>query len=846
MWSTALRELKHHPGRYIATLVAIAISVAFLAAASIVTETESNAMNHQLAAPFTQADLVVTPTRDANDPASDPTHELTVDDITNAIKRTAGVSQAEPAYVDRTEVSTAAQSQAGLMTAVQTGSLSTLRLKEGEAPQGAQVVLNEALMGLLKVSLGDTVQLDGHAMTVVGVSRDPKSQMLGNPVYVDQAWFIQNQGVNSVYRTEWLIDLVPGTDPTTAVHDLHQSLTDAGVAQADILTGDQFLAKAATEFTNGIAVLKYVLWVFAGIALIVGLITIANTFTILLTGRRRQIGLIRAIGATGSQVRHSIWAEAAILGLVGGLLGIGLASALTAGLGLYTGSIAYGLVMPWTETIASVGLGMIITFIACVGPARRATRVTPVEALQPASSTVDRRRVSVIRAIVCGLLVAIGVAGSVIALRADENALIIAVAAAACLAIGVLFGARLFVPRILAALGLIVAHWGSIGSIATKNVIRDPRRAAATATALMLAVGLITTLQVGSASVTRTVTDKLEAEFPVALSVVSLAPTNAPAPIPASVTSALARVKGITGTVEIPCKYVPMTSQDSSATFVQVCSYVSGIAAIAPGAGSVVNDDEFWVGEHFEVYQDGQWVPASGATVRLPGAKGAVELRGVESALVPPTQQWSFVTPATYDRLNGSSVAPMLLFASVDPNGDVMSIQRDVHAITTVNDKAIVGTSGYLLEKYMMQQTMNIIVGTMTALLAVAVVIALVGVSNTLTLSVIERKRESAILRAVGAQKRQLKLMLAVEGLLLTVTGALVGLGAGTYFGWLGAKAVVQQFRSDGVIMPVHFAIDWAQTLGLLAILLIATACASLLPGRRAAKASPVAALADV
>jgi putative ABC transport system permease protein len=146
-----------------------------------------------------------------------------------------------------------------------------------------------------------------------------------------------------------------------------------------------------------------------------------------------------------------------------------------------------------------------------------------------------------------------------------------------------------------------------------------------------------------------------------------------------------------------------------------------------------------------------------------------------------------------------------------------------------------------------LEQVLQVITMVITGLLAVAVLIALVGVGNTLTLSVIERVRESALLRALGLQRADLKLALAVEAMLMVAVGTVVGLAAGTFFGWLGVNAIAQSLMSDGgVALDVVFAVDWPLTLGLLGVLAVAALLAALMPGRRAANATVVEALADL
>jgi len=819
MVRTAWRELKFHPARYVATLVAIAISVGFMAAASIMTATESGAIGQQVAAPYSRADLVVSPSK-----APDG---VTNGQITQAIGSAPGVAQTEPIVSCTIILESHGKAEMASATAWPAVPFQWTTLRDGAWPQGAQIALNPRLADTLGVGVGDTVTSFGTTLTVSGITSELPSRLGGNPAIVDSAWLTGQYGDPYLLQTSWVVALDPGTTADQAQTAIASALTGLDVA-ADIVTGHEYVKTAAAEMTGGIDTFKYLLWVFAGIAMVVGLITIANTFTILLTGRRRQIGLMRTIGASGAQMRHSIWLEAGVLGLVGGIAGVALACALAALLGLYTGSIRYGLVVPWRDAAVAVGLGLVITVIACVAPARRATRVTPLEALQPTTADPRAGRVSAVRWVVCGLLFAGGLAVCLLSLTAGASSLLMAVGGAMAVALGVLFGARLFVPTLLRGAGHLVRRAGPAASAAAKNVVRDPARASATATALMLAVGLIITLQVGAASMRATVTDKIESAYPIDLSVVANPNETGQQVLPPSVVDQLNRIPGVGRAVPVQCRQL----DDANLPGQLVCSYTPEVAGLTPGLPSSVPDDQIMVPENSFSLASGDQISVSGLTLTATASNAA-------------SYAYFFVSPATYDRLSGESWSPAAVFLTVPDTSMTVSVMQAVQQAVG-GDVPIAQIDGNIVEKYTIDQVLNILVGAVTALLAVAVVIALVGVGNTLTLSVIERAHENAILRALGFQRRQIRIMLLVEALLLTLVGAVVGVVAGIFFGWLGARSVIGQVGSQGVDMKVHFALDWVQTLILLGVMVLAAGLASILPGRRGALASPVEALAEV
>ena len=810
MLRSALRELKFHPARYVATLVAIAISVGFLAASSILTATESNAAGVQTAAPYATGDLVVTLK------SSPP--EMTSDFVTAAISSVSGVGAAQGIDSGNFILENGAAMVMAVVTAMPSQDYAWTSLKEGTWPVGDQIALNSTLAQNLGVKLGDMVTMSGKKLTFVGITTDPPSSISSDPAVVGSDTLKQLcDSVCYLYGTKWVVRLDSGADVGGVSTSITNTLSSMNV-NANVQTTNDFIDDSAQAAMGNVNGMKYILYVFAGIATVVGMITIANTFTILLAQRRRQTGLIRSIGASGSQVRRSIWLEALVLGLLGAVLGVGLACGLTALLGLYTGSINFGLKVPVRETVIAGVVGLVITLLAAVVPARRATEISPIEALQPSESSPQTTPASIAKTVVCGLLVVVGIAACLLSLKGGSASLAIAILGAMLTSLGVLFGARIFVPSLLKVAGKIVQRWSPAASVAAKNVTRDPARASATATALMLAVGLIITLQVGAASVSTTMQSKISSEYPVDVYV------SAPADALSleAQKDQITHLQGVGNSVAIPCRALP---SDFSA--VKVCSYTPEVASFAPGLPASVGDSQILYSERYD----------EGEVVTL----DSIDLT-IETSPVIMGNQYVFVSPATYAKLTGESFDASLIFLTVTDTSKIASIQKSITDLAGAG--ADVG--GSVMAKSMIEQMMNILVGMVSALLAVAVLIALVGVGNTLTLSVIERARENAILRALGFQTKQLKAMLLVEAMLLTLVGAVVGVVAGGFFGWIGSTALVAQLgASDGIMMKAQFALNWPQTLGLLAILVLAAALASILPGRRAAKASPVEALAE-
>ncbi|MCL2783374.1 MAG: FtsX-like permease family protein, partial [Propionibacteriaceae bacterium] len=482
-----------------------------------------------------------------------------------------------------------------------------------------------------------------------------------------------------------------------------------------------------------------------------------------------------------------------------------------------------------------------ITTLASALPARRATRIPILDALRPPEADVVKHKVPPIRTAICGGLFVAGTVACVFSLRSTGNTmtLLIAITGAALMSLGVLFGAPLFVPGLLRTVGSLVGRAGVTANVAVKNVTRDPGRSSATATALMLAVGLIVTLQVGASTIQTSVINKIKSSYPVDLWVATYDTKT----IAAATQQRLADAAGISASITLNCRAVNIDTPGMGLISTAACAYDPAIAQIAKDAPASIADDQVLATpSRFSGFKANTTV-----TINSLNADGSVGTAGVDvkTTLSNLLREASFVlvSPNTLAKLASAGspqVQPVMLFA----------VSNAINAVTAVNkiagDDANLSVGGSALQRQALEQVLTILVDIMTGLLAVAVLIALVGVSSTLTLSVIERTRESALLRALGLKRRQLRLMLLIEALMLTVASSLVGALFGAFFGLVGAHAVTGQMLADAeVAVPLHFSINWSQTLLLLCVLVVAAALASLLPGRRAALAAPVEALAD-
>nr|NLI48933.1 ABC transporter permease [Propionibacterium sp.] len=842
MFTQALREIRFHPGRLVATLLAIALSVGFMSAVSVFMATQTAALGKMMALPTSAADLVV----EVNDTTAAPERFAAV------LAGVQGVAAVERSRTATVGLSAGDAAAFVTLHALPGEGFRWAELAAGSWPRGAEVAVSQQLAEALRVRVGDTVEAGPVKLTVSGITRDAPSLFV-QIGYVDRS-VAETLGAveGELAWGTWLVDLAPGADASAAraaveaaVAPLAGTSTDPRAPAIKVSTAGQAQHQATMALTSDFDVMKNLLLGFSAVAALVGLIIIANTFTILLAQRRRQIGLLRAVGASGGQVRARFLAEAVVLGLIGSLLGLVLGAAAGWVGAVVTKASWFGLVVPWPDLAIEAGVGVLLTVLAAMLPAWRATRVAPLEALQPVATSEQVRRASRWRAAITGVLflagVALAAASRVVAVDREQPSLVgpllFAVAGAMLITVAVLGAAPLYVPILLRAAGRLLGATGPTARLAGQNAVRNPTRAAATATALMLATGLIVTLQIGVATAERTMLSEIDKRFPIDLTVAAVpsvpGPDDDPTALPAGGLSQRALDKVATlPNVRASAVIAGGLVETSEGEPYVMLGADPAMRAVSPSIDTSVADGTVLVSGGVK----------TGAELAFRSASGAeVTLRAQRADWVPFQQ--AVVSAATLKRLVPDP-RPQAVWLALADEADLGATVKSLESLTTTSaagGRPEVMLGGSAMESAMLQEVLGLLLLITTALLGVAVLIALIGVGNTLGLSVIERARESALLRALGMQRGALRRMLLVESLLLAGAGLLVGVAAGVFFGWLGMSAILRQSGTDA---PLRLGVDWAATLGMVAVAVAAAALASVLPGRRAANATPTEALA--
>ena len=816
----ALSELRLHPTRFVATLIAIAISVGFVSAISLFVNSQQSAMGMQNALQLSKADLVV-----RTDPVWDDEEEEPLDGLAEAVAAVPGVTAVFPEpMVGGAFLTKGGHTLTVSLFEVPPEELRWASVVEGRLPAAeGELALSRGALAKLDARLGDGVRPEGADADwkVVGVTDDPDTLF-------SSVGYAARSGQDAPLTGTFLVRA--DGDPADLIAPIETAVAGIG-ADTVVQTGEQARTEALNAITADVDVFKYLLQGFGAVALLVGAITIANTFTILVAQRRRQLGLLRAVGASPGQVRGRIVVESFLIGAVGSLIGLGIGFAVAWGGGAVTGSNHFGLTVVPAELFLAWLAGVLVTMLASLGPAITASRVRPLEALQSVPSEAEVRRAGIVRAVVCGVSGAAGVALAAIALLGcGDQALAWAIGAGVALTVAVLGAAPLYVAPLLRLLGRLFGAAGPATRMAFVNSARNPRRAASTATALMLAVGLIVTLQVAASTARSSGMATIDKEYPIDVVGVSQSA------IPASLLEQLAGLDAVARVVGIESK--PL-GKDGASLIAPGTAYEQ--LGVEPPNHSVPAPGEIYLNADYSLVAETAGLNPSelksGVRIEVPGADGPLEFTVKTSEAVG----WDtgLVSAEDFTKLAGEPAATQVWLKLFDRTSSTQLNQ--VTAVFQSHPEISLDQSGAMMAS-ILTQVMNVMLIVLTALLGVAVLIALVGVGNTLGLSVIERQRESALLRALGMQRAGLRLMLLVEALAMVGLGTVIGVAAGSFFGWLGVKTGLSSAPEGSV--ELRFALDPLYTAGLIGVCLVAAVAASILPGRRAANATPTEALA--
>ncbi|XVQ10414.1 ABC transporter permease [Spirillospora sp. CA-255316] len=874
MLRTTLAGLRAHKLRLLLTAVAITLGVGFIGGTFVLTDAMDRGVQKTFARSAGKVDVAVLPGKEAGGDSGEglPADMLARIRAVPGVVEAHGLVRGNAPLIGRDGKVVGDVPTVGL--SVTGGRMPRFEFDEGRAPNGpGEAVLDSRVASREKYRVGDTITvLDPrkapHRFTVVGlvgVGIDSDANFRG-AVGFDQATAARMTGE----RTFQEID-VAGADRAAVA-------AAAGRGDHRVMTGAKLAEELSAAAGADTRIIRTGLLLFGLVAVLVSALVIYNTFSILIAQRMREMALLRCVGATRRQIFGGVLAESAAVGLVGSLLG------LAAGLGLGAGTLALlaGLdvagpagptLSPGDVTLAPrtvlVGLavGVVVTVLAALLPARGATRVAPVAALrsdlEPGSG---RFRLGWARTVLTVLFAAAGTAVVVLGSVVMEKGQVAMYAVAAGGAL-VFLAVIAVMPALVRPLGRIVGALpgraaGVPGRLAVENARRAPRRTATTTIALTIGVGLMSLFAVIAASGKATSVRQLEEQFPMDFQIQAQYGGDREE-VPAALAQALRGRSELGAVVELRQRDAEIGGREGGVVTITQSAlgglvrpeFVSGsLADLRPGAALV--DEEAakrWnlrAGQTVTVQglapepdrNEGENGNGNGAETSAGTGAGAeasrrpatgqamrVEVAGIFGGDVPISGL--VLTEADFGRMYGAA-DPYRVFVKAAEGVPAERARAAVEAAARPYPAARFTSAAELREEF--TKAIDMLLMVFGGLLALAIVIALFGIANTLTLSVVERTRESALLRALGLTKRQLRRMLSVEALVMAVIGALTGVVLGVAFGWASTRAMGES---------TVFALPYLQVAGFMLLAGVAGMLAAVLPARRAARASIVESL---
>ncbi|MGX1848816.1 ABC transporter permease [Streptomyces sp. NPDC055299] len=846
MLRTALRNVLAHKARLLMTALAVLLGVAFVSGTLVFGDSVAGSF-HNAAAKNLKGVALSVRADDASGPGGSEGKPITALDtgLARKIRALPGVASVRPtvngeatlADKDGSPVNAEHNWQNLAMNYLpgKDGKDSRFPLAAGRGPAAeGELVLDTRTAEKTGYRIGDTVRfaIDGPALTkkLVGtVSTDDPRAAAGGTLTLFDTPTAQKLFLHAGQFDEITVAAKAGTDERALTDRVRTLLPEKGasvVSRADLAAEQQSAGSSGDD-----GVFAKLLMVFAGIALFVGAFIIANTFTMLIAQRSREIALMRAVGASRRQAVRSVLAEAALLGLgasaAGFALGLGIAAAMRPLLNATGADLPDGPLVITPETVASsLAVGLLVTVLAAWLPSRKAAKIAPIEAL----SSVDQAsptRALVIRNVLGALLTGAGVLVmlQVSAFRiTSQDHVQIAMLGSGLTMSGMIVLAPLLSRPLITLAGKVTTRWfGVSGKLAKENALRNPRRTAATASALMIGLTLITALTVAGYSTQQAMDEQvaqgLTADYKISNSSHrgSLEPGAA---------DKVARVPGVAAAVPVTStrfgtKSGPavITGTDPKA-FGKTTELDFRAGALRDiGPGKIAVSDQFAekaglkVGATLDVGTDTGKTEKKKLTV----VGIYAQIRTVQDALGTLADVFPYAGTKKLDKV----------LVKAEPGKDA-GLERKIRAALGDSPLLNVQSQEQLIksEGGAITTALNMMYG----LLGMAVVIAVLGVVNTLAMSVFERTREIGMLRAIGLDRAGIKQMVRLESTVISLFGAVLGIGTGIFLAWAGGSMMASSMKTYEMALP------WGR-LGIFLVLALAIGVlASIWPARRAAR----------
>lgn len=834
----AWRNLRAHLRRFQMSLLAVVLGVAFLSGIFALRATLADSYDSLIASTNTYQYYLVGRMQGEKVAGQTPVRDsLALTNVQEA-EKVAGVKYADPYLVDvcmLADQDNKRLGQAGQVSILQVlypGHSTQPRLIKGQAPRGEQqIALEESAAKRLGVTTGKKLKIyvssEGKTATVSGIYRFPNPVAFTNYVFVDADGFVPlTQKPPPLATTAIGITAEKGVSSQKLRALLNNEFSDT----AEVMSQAEYNDEINTAANSSLDFVNVFLLVFAAIALFVGTFIITNTFQMMVRAEQSQFAMLRAIGASGGQVFSIVTLQGLLVGILGSAIGVGAGYLLTrlVSWGLAkAGFEALQISWSWSITLLALTVGILVTVIGSLWPARAAALTPPVEAMRQNTQT---QKPVWPRAIIGTLVLAL--AGGLLAWASSDsgkNGLWLGIGAALFLLAMLILVTPLSAAIIRVLAGLI--WWlRPHARLAMRTLTANLRQTANTAAALMIGVALVAvgaTLAASTKASTQSVIDqKINTDLVVSTepTVVSLSP---------SLLNKAARVSGVkqvdlmTGIglfrITVPGKKPEQTMMQ--VTYPQFDRYIK----VTPISGATA--DYFSQSPATpKAIVSRAWAKSRGLA---PGDKIEISgIHGQEIVTIAATIDTELIfldvmVPRSLATKLGPEAADITTSASIEleDGADLNKVQREVQKVVSNNPFMVVQTHQEAADR--VAATVDQVLSVLYALLALSLIIAALGIMNTLSLSVQQRFRELGLIRTVGLSSLGLSLMITVESVLITLAGTLLGIGGGT-----ALATFVCRYLSDRGISIIE--VPWA-SLGLICLLAVLVGTlAALMPARRA------------
>ncbi|WP_338897857.1 FtsX-like permease family protein [Streptomyces sp. TG1A-60] len=843
MFRTALRNVLSHKARLLMTVLAVMLGVAFVSGTLVFTNSISDAFQKSSAKGFDHVDVAIEAgyrpgegDRVAEQPKLTP-------ELLNKVERAPGTESATGvvsgftalADKDGKLIGGGFQSQGGNYWG--TNDPRYPIKNGGRAPRGEnETAIDSATAKRAGYEVGDTIRLsvDGPVLTptitAIFTTDDGNVAAGGSLALFDTAT------AQRLFHRDGEYDAINVTAAAGTSQAELQSAIEKILPEdtARTTTGRQLADDQAAQIAAEMSGMKNALLVFAGIALFVGTFTIANTFTMLVAQRTRELALLRAVGASRRQVTRSVLTEAFVVGAVAAVTGlaagVGIGAAMRSLMAMLGATVPDGpLVISGGTVVSALLVGVLITVLAAWLPGRRAAKIPPVAAMSSVHAKATAKSL-VVRNSTGALLAGAGTATVLYATTMDgSDGQAPMGVGAVLLIIGVFVLTPLLSRPLVAAAAPVLRVFGVSGKLARQNSVRNPRRTAATASALMIGLTLITGMTVMAGSL-QTSIDKMAADAIKADYVVSMANGNFLSP---DVEKTLAATEGVTAVS-------PLRNAESRVD--GETEYLTGVNGAVFGdlVDLTVDDGAFEVGGA-DVVVDADtaarrgWESGSQVTA---GFRGGERQRLTVAGVYRGNELFRgvLVDNRTLGERLPASADPADMTVMVKTSGGASAAAKDrleralgENPAIRVQDREDVSAD--------IARMFTLMLNMLYGLLAMAVIVAVLGVVNTLAMSVFERSQEIGMLRAIGLDRRGIKRMVRLESLVISLFGGVLGIGLGVFFGWAVGELLATRMPTYELVLP------WARLAVFLLLAATVGILAALWPARRAAKLNMLTAI---